>query len=101
MRDYKFYGVGMDPRHAQHVVVLSRRLLRRLLRPIFYRQAQLFEELGSEIDELRARLAAIDKEVRSLPTIESDHVAFGRRLAAIEDKLNGAAEKVSASRNHE
>lgn len=103
MRDYKFYGEGMDPRRGGQVVVLTRRVLRRLLRPIFYRQAALFEELGAEIENLSARVARLEADAKTTGAVGSDLTALTRRLAAIEDRLNrysenGKAVGVTASR---
>jgi predicted nuclease with TOPRIM domain len=53
MRDFAFYNAGCtEPRGARRLIIPFRRLLRRILRPIFFRQADLFQELGTDLDRL-------------------------------------------------
>lgn len=87
MRDYKFYGAGMDPVRFGRVIVPGRRLVRRVLRPVFYRQEELFAELGGEIDGLKAEVERLSREVEGLTGLAWDHVAVTRRLAALEDRI--------------
>lgn len=93
-RDYVFYGVGFDPKRFGVVVVPARRVLRRLLRPMLYRQVELFRELGDEIEELKQRVETLEhradelaNSLKSAAALGWDHVALTRRLAALEDKL--------------
>lgn len=87
MRDYKFYAAGMDPARFRWVVVPGRRLVRRLLRPVFYRQEELFAELGAEIDDLKAEIDRLSHELEGLKGLGWDHVAVTRRLATLEDRI--------------
>lgn len=87
MRDYKFYAAGMDPARFSWLVVPGRRAVRRLLRPVFYRQEELFAEFGNDIDELKAQVAKLSVELEALKGLVWDHVAVTRRLAALEDRI--------------
>jgi hypothetical protein len=51
MRDFAFYNAGCtDLRGLRRLIVPFRRMVRRILRPIFYRQVELFQELSAELD---------------------------------------------------
>ncbi len=92
MRDYRFYGEGMEPKRLRWVVVPARRGLRRLMRPMLYRQVEILEDLGRELDEVKSRLDRLDAEVKTLAGLGWDHVAVTRRLAALEDRIESGAE---------
>jgi septal ring factor EnvC (AmiA/AmiB activator) len=83
-------------------------MLRRLLGPVWEREQTLFEEIDSdleqvrrEIEELRARdegyaptltylterLDALDRQVRETAALGWDHAALVRRLSVLEDRL--------------
>jgi hypothetical protein len=74
MEDLRFYNVGCaEPRGLHRLVVPWRRLLRRILRPIFERQAEVFETMAVEIaalrdryGELRGHLDALAQQQREL-----------------------------------
>jgi hypothetical protein len=85
MRDYTFYNAGCDQaRGLGRIVLLIRRLFRRILRPIFFRQAELYEELDKEIATAGGRL---DRTERILVNHQVDREALARRIAALEDRL--------------
>ncbi len=74
MRDFAFYNAGCEPRRGlRGLLVPIRRLLRRLLRPIFLRQAELLEEIARRQERLEAFFC--------------DATALARRLAVLEDRL--------------
>ena len=95
-RDYLFYGAGLSPARFRWAVVPARRLLRRLLRPMLYRQVELYRALDGDIEDLRDRLARLEARVERVDegaqraaALGWDHVALSRRLAALEDRLDG------------
>ncbi len=117
--DLAFYNVGCeDPRGPRRVVVLARRALRRVLRPIFQRQVALFQALCDRLDaaerddaSLRAELATLarrqddlNEQTQATIAFGWDYVAMVRRLAALEDRvealtaaLNGQGDDPRAS----
>jgi hypothetical protein len=80
-------------------------MLWRLLRPIFARERELFDELGGSvtalsaahhetyhemvalIDQMARRQDDLERELRNLMAYHWDHVATVRRLAALEDAV--------------
>jgi hypothetical protein len=114
VRDYAFYNAGCTgPEWPRKVVIPLRRLLRRLLRPIFFRQAELFEHLGREIHELSAtqrhlgehveavvrRQDELDRRLRASLALGWDYVALVRRLAILEDRVNQLNPEIPADRS--
>lgn len=102
MRDLAFYNVGcQDPKGARRIVVPLRRLLRRLLRPIFDRQVAIFGELCDRADRLehenhalRAQVERFDRRhdalaarMQTTVALGWDYVATVRRLAVLEDRV--------------
>jgi hypothetical protein len=95
VRDYAFYSAGFaDLKGWRRGIVPFRRLLRRILRPMLYRQAELLAQLGAEIEQLRAegehirgRLDQVEASLRAIHGLSCDVLATRRRLAAIEDHL--------------
>jgi hypothetical protein len=102
VQDLAFYNAGRDEiRGLRRVVVPVRRLLRRLLRPIFLRQVELFQELihrldageksvqavRDDVESLARRQDEVDERVETALAIGWDHVAMVRRLAVLEDQL--------------
>jgi hypothetical protein len=108
--DLAFYNVGCErPRGIRLLVVVPRRILRRILRPIFHRQVELLRELFHRLyatelaververrqDELREGLTRdlgrrqdeLDEKLQTLVAMGWDHVAVARRLAALEDQI--------------
>ena len=82
MRDIAFYNVGIsDLKGFRRVVIPFRRLLRRLLRPIFLRQVELFGQLDTRQDLL-------EEQVKATLAFGWDYVALTRRLAALEDQVS-------------
>jgi hypothetical protein len=102
VHDLAFYNAGChEARGARRVLVAVRRLLRRLLRPIFLRQVELFQGLINRLDageqsvqavrddveSLARRQDEVDERVETALAIGWDHVAMVRRLAVLEDQL--------------
>jgi hypothetical protein len=101
-QELAFYNVGcQEPRGARRVVVPFRRLLRRVLRPIFVRQVEILNSLCDRLDQdehatrtLRADLEHISQrqfhlaeQLQGSVALGWDYVATVRRLAALEDRV--------------
>ncbi|RUL89064.1 hypothetical protein [Tautonia sociabilis] len=88
MRDFAFYNAGVDDaKGPRRVFGLARRLLRRILRPMFFRQEAIYRDLQDQIDQLSAQVDALSRRVATSDAFGWDYVAMARRLAAIEDRL--------------
>jgi hypothetical protein len=102
MSDLGFYNAGCDePQGVRRLVVPLRRLIRRILRPIFQRQVELFQSLCDRIDvadcndqSLRSELANLANrhddladQMQSTIAFGWDYVALTRRLAILEDRV--------------
>jgi hypothetical protein len=100
--DLAFYNAGChEPKGVRRVVVPFRRLLRRLLRPIFQRQMELFQHLGGRLDEHERSIQANRTSLEHLSSRHEhladqmqvalafgwDYVALVRRLAVLEDRV--------------
>ena len=64
MSDLAFYNVGCESRGLKRAVVPLRRLLRRVLRPIFLRQVEILQEICNRLDGLEAGAPGGLKESR-------------------------------------
>ena len=81
MYDYAFYHAGIhEPRGIRRIIVPVRRLLRRIMRPMLLRQAELLQSLSERIDENSSQM-------QTAVALGWDHVALVRRLATIEEQL--------------
>src|SRR5262245_19240357 len=116
MKDYAFYNVGChDARGVRGLMVMVRRLMRRILRPFFLRQAELFQHLAGLVEDHEHRVYALridqeslkhrhdamirrqdemaarqDEQGEQLHTTMAfgwDYVALVRRLATLEDQV--------------
>jgi hypothetical protein len=102
MDDLVFYNVGCDDvRGKRRLIVPLRRILRRILRPIFQRQVELFAglcarldagdaadcSLRTEFDQLAARHDNLADQMQSTVAFGWDYVALTRRLAILEDRV--------------
>lgn len=103
MRDLAFYNAGcLELRGLQRLTVPFRRLVRYLLRPIFYRQVELFQELQNdlatmagtqqqllgEIGELSQALSRLRTDLEetrtALQELRRETAPFARRLERLE-----------------
>lgn len=99
VRDFAFYNAGCSGSQGPRwVLVLARRLLRRLLRPIFFRQEEIYRDLQGQIedlsrhrDELSAQVHDLARQVDAQTAFGWDYVALVRRLAALEDRVGGTS----------
>lgn len=112
MSDLAFYNVGChEARGVRRLVVLARRALRRILRPIFLRQVELFQSLCHRLDAAERRDAEHREGLDHL-TRRQDHladqmqqtIAFGwdyvalvRRVAVLEDRLEALSAREQGS----
>lgn len=77
-----FYDEGTDQAQGMRKgVVLARRLVRRLLRPMLFR-------LDAELRMMERRQEQLERELKAALAMGWDHVAMARRLAVLEDQLN-------------
>lgn len=90
MQDLIFYNAGCEKaRGLRGVVVLFRRLLRRLLRPIFLRQVEIFQEMAGEIGALTRHYAALRSHVETLARRQDD------LIDGLTQRFQGVAEGAS------
>lgn len=100
--DLAFYNAGCEqPRGARRVVVLVRRVLRRILRPIFSRQVEILQHLcdrldrqdeerqvlRKDLDEVTRRDDQLALQTQAAMSFGWDYVAMVRRLAVLEDRV--------------
>jgi hypothetical protein len=100
--DLAFYNAGCEHTSGlRTIVVLMRRLLRRVLRPIFMHQVVLYQHLIERLDRTEASLRGVqgdieamgerhvelDERVESVQAFGWDYVALVRRLAVLEDQI--------------
>jgi hypothetical protein len=89
VRDIAFYNVGIsDLKGFRRVVIPFRRLLRRLLRPIFLRQVELFGQFDTQLENIARRQDLLEEQVKATLAFGWDYVALTRRLAALEDQVS-------------
>lgn len=109
MTDFAFYNTaGDEARGLRRAVVLLRRLLRRILRPIFVRQAEIMASLaarlddaGARIDDTNRRMDLTSDQVQETIAFGWDYVAMARRLAALEDRVEALQARHDAARDDE
>ena len=95
MTDDVFYTtLGAIPKGPKRAIVPVRRLLRKVLRPIFVRQAEILGAMIGRLDaaevavkDLHARHDRTSDQVQASMAFGWDYVAMARRLAALEDRV--------------
>lgn len=100
MPDLDFANAGGGPARGlkQRAIVPARRALRRILRPIFARQAEILQSLCDRLDaaeaadrghrsEVDAHLARVEEQLQLTLAFGWDYAALVRRLAALEDRV--------------
>jgi hypothetical protein len=109
MRDFAFYNAGCEPaRGARRGMVLARRVLRRILRPMFFHLERVAQSLQHQIDGLCERGSAdlqrhqrqmddLQDQVSSASALGWDHVAMARRLALLEDQVERLHRKLGTA----
>ncbi len=91
MQSTPFYESGTsEAKGLRRPVVLARRVLRRLLRPIFL-------QLNADLRAISERQDRLEQQVRTALALGWDHVALARRLASIEDQLNELSSRDAAT----
>lgn len=102
MTDLAFYEAGCDdPRGLRRILVLARRALRRILRPIFQRQVVLLQAIldrldaadrtdaatRADLDALARRHDDLNEQIQATIAFGWDYVALVRRVACLEDRV--------------
>ncbi len=102
MSDLTFYNVGCAEKSGiRKLIVPPRRVLRRLLRPIFQSQVVLFQwicdrldtgerndlKFDREIKNLNKRQDRLGEQIQATQALGWDHVALVRRLSILEDRV--------------
>src|SRR5579883_1004355 len=101
VRDLAFYNVGCEPQPGpRRLVVLMRRALRRVLRPIFQRQVEILTSLCDRLDAaehqtacLRKNQEELSEQLQTTLAFGWDYVALVRRLAVLEDRVESLMEQ--------
>ena len=102
-QELAFYNVGcQEPRGARRVVVPFRRLLRRVLRPIFVRQVEILNSLCDRLDQdehasraLRADLEHISQRQFHLAEQLQGSVALGWDYRTLNEGLADATARMT------
>jgi hypothetical protein len=106
MRDYAFYNAGCEPvKGPKRGVVFARRMLRRILRPMFFHQEWVSHHLQHQIDGLRERVPTdfqrqmndMHDQINSASALGWDYVAMARRLALLEDQVERLHQKLGTA----
>jgi hypothetical protein len=95
MQDFAFYNVGChDAKGPRGLLVLVRRTVRRILRPMFLRQADIFRHLADLLDDHEHRVFALridaDESKRQHAKLNRQHEEMAGRqdeLSARQDEL--------------
>jgi hypothetical protein len=96
MRGLAFYEVGCHEINGmKRIVVPFRRLLRRLLRPIFLRLDSQLNSLDHRQSQLDFRQNELDRDLKAVRGMGWDHVAIARRLAMLEDHVEALLSRES------
>lgn len=96
MQDFAFYNTGCDDtRGAKSVLVLARRLLRRILRPFFLRQAELFQRLADQLGEHEHRIFAQKVDVEAVKTRQAEHKDRMDQMMKYHDILAGRQDELA------
>jgi hypothetical protein len=94
MRDLVFYEAGYhEVKGIRRVVIPFRRLLRRLLRPIFLHLDSRLNSLGAELNSLDRRQNLLDRDLKAVVAMGWDHVAMVRRLASLEEHVEALMQR--------
>jgi hypothetical protein len=89
MHGAPFYDEGTSAAQGfRRAVVLARRLLRRLLRPMLFRLDAELKSLDRKYEQLDRRQEHLDRQLKAAIALGWDHVAMARRLAVLEDHVN-------------
>jgi hypothetical protein len=95
MQDFAFYNVGChDAKGPRGLLILVRRMVRRILRPMFLRQAEIFRHFAALLDDHEHRVFALridaDAMKRQHAELNRQHEAMACRqenLSARQDEL--------------
>jgi hypothetical protein len=84
------------PRGLRRVILPVRRVLVRILRPVFHRLAALLETLEADQKRLAQRQESLDRRVNALLNHGWDQAALLRRVALLERQLDEIRQAVGS-----
>jgi hypothetical protein len=94
--DLAFYNAGCENPHGSHrvaAVVLLRRLIRRLLRPLFLRQVEILQHIIARLDEQPRATALIRQELQvELQLFRDEQADQARAVRALREEIDQAIE---------
>jgi hypothetical protein len=94
MLDNHFYHyVGAEPTGFRRIVIPFRRLLHRLLRPMFGHQAELYRRHDASIHSLSERQDRLNNQLEATRAVHCDYTAMVRRLAALEEHVEALLQR--------
>jgi hypothetical protein len=94
MHNLVFYEAGChEVKGIRRVVVPFRRLLRRLLRPIFLHLDSRLNSLDRRQNSLDRRQDLLDRDLKAVAAMGWNHVAMVRRLAALEEHVEALMQR--------
>ena len=98
MQNFAFYNTGCERTSGIKAgLVLLRRGLRRILRPMFFHQERISVDFQLQIDDLRKQLDDQRDQTVSVMALGWDYVAMARRLALLEDQVERLHEKLGTN----
>jgi hypothetical protein len=105
MRDFAFYNVAENPAPGPHrVVVWLRRGVRRLLRPIFLRQVEIYRYFSELLDEHDQRITAqrlVDEQLAGQIAAQSARQdELDQRLDALSQRIDAVARRQDELSEH-
>ncbi|AGA25883.1 hypothetical protein [Singulisphaera acidiphila] len=100
MQDFAFYNAGShDLKGPRGLLVMVRRLMRRVLRPIFLRQVEIFQYLADRLDNHENRVFALridaDAMKRQHQALAQELGQQNEALAHRQDLLSGRQDELA------
>ncbi|WP_406696768.1 hypothetical protein V5E97_37850 [Singulisphaera sp. Ch08] len=100
MQDFAFYNAGSHAmKGPRAVLVVARRVMRRVLRPIFLRQVEIFQYLADRLDNHENRVFALRIDADAMKRQHGELAAeLGRQneaLAYRQDLLSGRQDELA------
>lgn len=115
MIDLAFYNAGgADRIGLRMLIVLPRRLIRRILRPFFQRQVELFQSICDRLDAaeksdtrlqkdllgLQKRQGALGQQLEPTQALAWDYLTLVPRIADLEDRIEALLEERERQEDH-
>lgn len=104
MQDFAFYNAGSHSlKGPRGLLVMARRLMRRILRPIFLRQVEIFQNFADRLDDHENRVSALRIDADAMKRQHRDLAQefereLGQKHAALmerQDQLSGRQEELA------